>query len=200
MAMPVRCDVRVVAAANRDPRDLVAVGAFRPDLFHRLNIIRIVLPPLRERRTDLPLLIRHYLDRFAVQYGRDELRLDADSLHRLLAHDYPGNVRELEAILHRAVLTSDGPLLAVEPLTDPLDPVDPADVASSELGDFHQAKARLVERFEREYLLSALERSGGVITAAAETAGLSERNFHLKLRKYGLTKSSARLTPMSASA
>jgi transcriptional regulator with GAF, ATPase, and Fis domain len=200
MAMPVRCDVRVVAAANRDPRELVPTGAFRADLFHRLNIIRIVLPPLRERRADLPLLIRYYLDRFAAQYGRDELRLDGESLHRLIAYDYPGNVRELEAILHRAVLTSDGPLLAVEPLTDPLDRPEPGDAPSGELGDFHHAKARVVERFEREYLLNALERSGGVVTTAAETVGLSERNFHLKLRKYGLTKSSVRLTAMSASA
>jgi len=201
MAMPVRCDVRVVAAANRDPRELVAAGSFRADLFHRLNIIRIVLPPLRERRSDLPLLIQHYLGNFARQYGRHELRLERDSLRQLLGYDYPGNVRELEAILHRAVLMSDGPVISTEGLAEPVEPGElGGDVPPGEMGDFHQAKARLIERFERDYLLAALQRSHGVITSAAEVSGLSERNFHLKLRKYGLTRSSDRLTGVSVSA
>jgi DNA-binding NtrC family response regulator len=188
MAMPVQCDVRVVAAANRDLRDLVASGGFRADLFHRLNIIRIVLPPLRERRTDLPLLIQHHLSRFAQRYGRPELRLDPVSFRHLLAYDYPGNVRELETILHRAVLMSDGAVISVEDLSDSEPDSHPTPI---DLGDFHLAKARVVERFERDYLLAVLDRCHGVVTQAAEASGLSERNFHLKLRKYGLGRRAA---------
>jgi DNA-binding NtrC family response regulator len=200
MATPVRCDVRVVAAANRDPRELVAAGTFRADLYHRINIIRIVLPPLRERRADIPMLIDHYLHQFGRQYGRPGLRLEPDSRRRLLAYDYPGNVRELEAILHRAVLMSDESSIFTEPPADSLEVAEPiGDGSPGEGGDFHAAKARVIERFEREYLQAALDRCHGVITLAAESSGLSERNFHLKLRKYGLTRSSDRLTAMSAS-
>jgi DNA-binding NtrC family response regulator len=190
------CDVRVVAAANQDLRTLVSNGAFRADLFHRLNIIRIDLPPLRERRADLPILIDHFLQVFAERYRRGALRLDQESARRLHAYPFPGNVRELEAILHRATLLCAGPVISVEGLLDtdgdvagsaaaPAAARAPAP-AAGDTGLFHRAKATVVERFEREYLMSALSRSGGVITEAARLSGLSERNFHLKLRKYGL--------------
>jgi transcriptional regulator with GAF, ATPase, and Fis domain len=188
---PAICDVRVVAAANRDLRELVAAATFRADLYYRLNIIRIELPPLRERRADLPILIDHLLRTIAGVYRRGELRLDATSARQLLAYDFPGNVRELETILHRAILLSDGPVLSVEGLLEPAAqatiPPPPSDVAPA-AGTFHAAKATIVERFEREYLVSALHRANGVVTEAARMSGLSERNFHLKLRKYGLRR------------
>jgi DNA-binding NtrC family response regulator len=182
---PVVSDVRVVAAANQDLRTLVAAGTFRADLFHRLNIIRIDLPPLRDRRGDLPILIDHFLQVFTTRYGRGTLRLDPQSTRRLLAYDFPGNVRELEAILHRAALMCAGPVVSVEGLLDTGEPVPPS-VPTAATGTFHRAKATIVERFERDYITSALSQSGGVITEAARLSGLSERNFHLKLRKYGL--------------
>jgi two-component system, NtrC family, response regulator AtoC len=182
---PVACDVRVIAAANQDLRTLVAAGTFRADLFHRLNIIRIDLPPLRERRDDLRILIDHFLRTFAERYGRTELRLDAASMRLLHAYDFPGNVRELDAILHRATLMCPGPVIAVEGLLDPAEP-SARGAATADPGTFHRAKACVVERFERDYLLSALDRSHGIITEAARLSGLSERNFHLKMRKYGL--------------
>jgi DNA-binding NtrC family response regulator len=183
---PVVCDVRVVAAANRELRDLVAAGTFRADLFYRLNIIRIELPPLRARRADLPILMDHYLRMFGDRYGRTHLRLDAVSRRELTAYDYPGNVRELETILHRATLLSDGPVISVEGLLEPVRLATPTIPPTTESGTFHRAKANVVERFERDYLISALHRSQGIITEAARVSGLSERNFHLKLRKYGL--------------
>ena len=184
---PMRCDVRIVAAAGPDLTSLVGVGAFRADLFYRLNIIRIDLPPLRERRDDLPMLVDHILRSHPFCQGR---RLDAASMDLLRAHDFPGNVRELESILQRAALMSDGPTISVRGL---LDPVGVPNVTSrdrprvpDEDGDFHSAKARVIERFERAFLTSALSKSNGVITEAARSSGLSERNFHVKLRKYGL--------------
>lgn len=183
------CDVRVVAAANRELRDLVEEGTFRADLFYRLNIIRIHLPPLRQRPADLPLLIDHYLQMYAHRYGRGELAVEPASLRELLDYDYPGNVRELDTIIHRATLLSEGPLVSVSGLLEShvklgSDAV-PARI-DADNSSFHVAKAQVVERFERDYLTTALRRSRGVITEAAKATGLSERNFHLKLRKYGL--------------
>jgi transcriptional regulator with GAF, ATPase, and Fis domain len=188
------CDVRVIAAANQELRDLVAAGTFRADLFYRLNIVRIHLPPLRERRADLPMLIDHYLRIFARRYGRGAVQLDPSSRRKLLDYDYPGNVRELETIIHRATLLGDGPVVSVEGLLESASPV-PASCARPEvLGSFHRDKAKVVEQFERDYLIAAMRRSRGIITEAARAAGLSERNFHLKLRKYGLS----RRTPLEA--
>jgi DNA-binding NtrC family response regulator len=187
---PLRCDVRVVAAAAPDLKSLVTAGAFRPDLFYRLNIIRIDLPPLRERLDDLPLLVAHILRHHPVCQGR---QLDPASMELLRAHDFPGNVRELESILQRAALLGDGPVISVEGLLDlgsgRANGRD--DRAADRVQDFHVAKAMVVERFEREFLESALHRSRGVVTEAARLSGLSERNFHLKLRKYGLGRADA---------
>jgi DNA-binding NtrC family response regulator len=190
------CDVRVIAAANRELRELIAGGAFRADLFHRLNIIHISLPPLRDRRSDIALLIDHCLRTFAGQYGRADLRLDPASLRQLLAYSYPGNVRELESIIHRATLLCDGPLISVEGLLDSTPAAVDEATAPSEPAAFHRAKARVVERFERDYLVSALHRSHGVVTEAARISGLSERNFHLKLRKYGLRRDAPPSAPL----
>jgi transcriptional regulator with PAS, ATPase and Fis domain len=187
MAHPIKCDVRVVAAANRELRDLVTAGSFRADLFYRLDIIRITLPALRERRGDLPALIAQLTRAFAMRYARPVRRFDDLSMRRLLAHDYPGNVRELETIIHRATLLSDGPALSCDGLLEPATTIA-AERADATAPTFHRAKATVVERFEREYLASALRRNHGVITDAARDSGLSERIFHLKLRKYGLRR------------
>ena len=186
---PLHCDVRIVAAAGPDLTNLVASGDFRADLFYRLNIIRIELPPLRERLNDLPLLVAHILRSHPVCQGR---RLDASSLDLLRSYEFPGNVRELESILQRAALLADGPVISVDGLLDPVRATtakhpDRTPVVPKLEMTLGQA-ARVVERFERAFLVSALNRSGGVIINAARASGLSERNFHVKLRKYGLAR------------
>jgi DNA-binding NtrC family response regulator len=188
--MPLRSDVRVIAAAGPDLMSRVASKEFRADLFYRLDIIRIGLPPLRERLDDLPLLVEHTLRSHPACHGR---RLDAASMDLLRTHDFPGNVRELESILQRAALLSDGPEISVTGLLDPTPSLGASDTTSAPdtVRDFHDAKAHVIERFEREFLMSALKRARGVITEAARSCGLSERNFHVKLRKYGLAKSHA---------
>jgi DNA-binding NtrC family response regulator len=188
--MPLRCNVRVIAAAGPDLMSRVANKEFRADLFYRLDIIRISLPPLRERLDDLPLLVEHTLRSHPACHGR---QLDAASMDLLRAHDFPGNVRELESILQRAALLSDGPEISVAGLLDPAPSPRTSDRAVSleTVRDFHDAKANVIERFERAFLTSALTRSRGVITEAARSCGLSERNFHVKLRKYGLAKINA---------
>lgn len=187
---PLVCDVRVIAAANRELSELVKLGTFRADLYYRLNIVRIMLPPLRERRADLPALVNHFLKVHGSQVNRRDLSLDPSSMRVLSAYDFPGNVRELESIIQRAVLYCDGPVVSVQGLLDaPLNGSDAKAPRSNRVNEpradnFHKAKAQVVETFERDYIFSALQRCRGVVADAARTSGLSERNFHLKLRKY----------------
>ncbi len=192
--IPLTCDVRVVAAANRELKELVAAGSFRADLFYRLNIVRIALPPLRDRRDDLPVLVEHILRKHGARLGRSDLQLDATSMRQLRGYDFPGNVRELESLLQRGVILSDGPIISLDGVLDGvLDSTCRAKStehrpSTSVSANFHHAKASVVEQFERDFLVNALHHCHGIITEAARVSGLSERNFHLKLRKYRLVK------------
>jgi DNA-binding NtrC family response regulator len=179
------CDVRVVAATNRDLLRLTALGQFRNDLYYRLNIIRLHLPPLRERRGDIPLLIDHFLRAFRAAYHKEGLELSAEAADVLRHYDYPGNVRELENVLLRTVLVCRAGAisprdLALEVRAGLPTPAVPAPA------NFHEAKARVVEEFEQAYLAAVLAACGGIVSRAARCAGLSERNFHEKLKKYHL--------------
>lgn len=183
---------RVVAAVNTDLKDLVAAGQFRADLFYRLNVIQLDLPPLRERTGDLPLLAEHFLAMYRVRYGKPRLSFSPEILEALRGHDFPGNVRELENLIHRAVVLAEGEMLTARDLPRDFTPSpDRGVVARSGPAAFHSTKAFLVERFERDFLVAALGRAQGVITEAARQIGLSERVFHVKLRKYGIQYDSA---------
>jgi DNA-binding NtrC family response regulator len=180
------CDVRIVAATNRDLRPLVAADSFRKDLYYRLNIIRLDLPPLRERRSDIPLLIDHFLRRFRACYHKQNLEISGAAVEALCRHDFPGNVRELENIMRRAAILCRGPAISVGDLAldETAQRPEHADTAR---GTFHEAKAQAVGHFEQAYLISILTACGGIVSRAARRAGLSERNFHEKLKKYGLS-------------
>lgn len=177
---------RVVAAVNVSLHDLVAAGSFRADLYYRLNVIQLELPPLRERRDDILELASHFLARYAVQYGKVGLRLTEPVRIALMQHDYPGNVRELENAIHRAVVLAEDATLSTRDLPADFHALPRDDDAAGRGTAFHLAKAALVARFERDYLSAALMRARGVIVDAARDVGLSERVFHVKLRKYGM--------------
>jgi DNA-binding NtrC family response regulator len=177
---------RVVAAVNADLKGLVAAGQFRADLFYRLNVIQLELPPLRERAGDVPLLAEHLLAMYRMRYRKPRLSLSPEMLEALCRHDYPGNVRELENVIHRAVVLADGDVLTTRDLPRDFAPSDRSTPTRPGPAPFHSAKAFLVERFERDFLVAALGRAQGVITEAARQIGLSERVFHVKLRKYGI--------------
>jgi DNA-binding NtrC family response regulator len=179
------CDVRVVAATNRDLLQLIALGQFRNDLYYRLNIIRLHLPPLRERRGDIPLLITHFLQVFSSVYDKPDLHLTNEAADLLSQYDYPGNVRELENIIHRVVLLCRTRVIMPADLAPEVRSARPAP-ASAALADFHSAKARVIEAFELAYLTDMLAATGGIVCRAAKCAGLSERNFHEKMKKYNL--------------
>lgn len=178
------CDVRVVAASNQDLQKLVDEGRFRADLYYRLNVIRLHLPPLRERVGDVALLTDHFLHLFSKAYHKPKLRLSSAACDVLVRHDYPGNVRELENALHRAVVVCRGNRILPRHLPSELT----TEGEKPELvgGDFHDAKNKAVEDFERRYLTSTLIECGGIVSRAADRSGLSERVFHEKLKKYGI--------------
>ena len=189
------CDVRVIAATNQDVSAAVRTGAFRADLYYRLDVIRLHVPPLRERKDDIPLLARRFADEFGQRYYGRVPSLEPGFCDQLLRHDFPGNVRELSNYVHRAVIASHGsplsramlPVFEAEPQAQDPEPPQPSDAET-----FHEAKKRLIEIFEREYLMSVLSECGGIIHRAAERANLSERSFHIKLRQYGIDGTSFR--------
>jgi two-component system, NtrC family, response regulator AtoC len=181
-----RVDVRIVTATNRDLEALVREGRFRDDLYYRLNVIPIRLPPLRERRDDLPALLEHFLGSFAGRYGRAAPIPPPDLLAAAQAYPWPGNVRELRNLCERAVLmgwAAIAPILCAAredrlggaPLVDPSLPL-------------LEARGRLIERFEREYLTRLLKEHRGRIGEVARAAGIAERNLYEKMKAYGLSR------------
>ena len=179
------CDVRVVAASNQDLTRLVVQGKFRADLYYRLNVIRLHLPPLRERAGDVPLLTDYFLPLFAKTYHKPGINLSPAVSVVLAQHDYPGNIRELENILHRAVILCRRSEILLRDLPPELTAQGVTRVRSRRKG-FHEAKSNAVEEFERGYLTATLRTCGGIVSRAADQAGLSERVFHAKLKKYGI--------------
>ena len=177
-----RVDVRVIAATNRDIESMTRSGEFREDLYYRLNVVTIEVPPLRDRREDIPLLVQHFLEQFATEGGGLK-RVSRECMDTLVRYSYPGNVRELENIVHRAVVLARGPLIGTTDLPDHVTglPVESA-----------QKPVTFVERvedFERTLIVDALAKSNGVQTHAARLLGMSERHLRYKLKKYSLETS-----------
>jgi two-component system response regulator AtoC len=181
-----RVDVRVVAATNRDLEALVKEGQFRDDLYYRLNVIPLRLPPLRERPGDLPALVDHFVRSFAERLGRAVPMPPPEVLAAAAGYPWPGNVRELRNLCERAALMgwdAVAPLLG-RPGEAPATLATPAEFSLPLL----DARARLVERFEREYLTRLLKQHRGKVGEVARAAGIAERNLYEKLKAYGLSR------------
>jgi two-component system NtrC family response regulator len=177
---PIPVDVRLLAATHRDLESLVRRGEFRDDLYYRVNVVTVVVPPLRERREDIPLLLDHFLAKFAQANGKTVRGLTREARDALLRYDYPGNVRELENLIERAVVLTRDEVIGAGDL--PLSLTEcrkaPGDGASL---------TAAVEGLERRLIRDALGRADGVQTRAAELLGVSERVLRYKLKKYGLS-------------
>lgn len=185
-----RSDVRVIAASNRDLRVMARQNNFRQDLYFRLNVLPISLPPLRERREDIPLLARHFVQQLDLTGGRGESRqLTQEALLKLLAHDWPGNVRELRHVIERSVLLAMGDRIDAGDIALDSELDDPAETAAIDdevLGEesFRSAKKRVVESFERRYIESLLALHHGNLTHAANAAKKNRRAFFELVRKH----------------
>ena len=173
--------VRVIAAANVDFERIIQERKFREDLYYRLNVLRLLLPPLRERRGDLPLLAHYLLQRQALVLGCVAKPLTAAALDSMAAYRWPGNVRELENVLTRALVLSDGAEIQAEDLSLPISPEKSGDES------FRTLKARVIKDFERDYLQRMLDRYKGNITQAAHASVKNRRAFWELLRKHGLS-------------
>jgi DNA-binding NtrC family response regulator len=185
---PIQVDVRVVAATHRDLEQEVASGGFRQDLYYRLKVVEVALPPLSERSEDVPALAQRFLEQVNERLGRDKQRLSEPALARLVRHPWPGNVRELRNVLEQAAVLAGGTVIEEQDLH--LDaPAFPApapvrqDLASL---PFSEAKRRMVDRFERDFLLGALRAHDGNISRAAESIGMVRQSLQQKIRELGL--------------
>jgi two-component system response regulator AtoC len=181
-------DVRVIAATARDLSREVAEGRFREDLFYRLDVVRVTVPPLRERREDIPLLVDHFLAQFRGTLGKGVRGIADDALAKLVAYAWPGNVRELENVVERAVILADEDRITLRELPQSVnaEPASPAASASAG-GDLSLAGAR--RRFETAWIRDALAAANGNRTHAARLLGISHRALLYKLKEYGLGRS-----------
>ena len=179
---PITVDVRVLAATHRDLERMIQEGTFREDLFYRLNVIALLLPPLRERREDIPALAAHFLDRHGTKLGR-QLRLSADALDRLLAYPWPGNVRELENAMERTAILSRGDTVGCDDLP-------PHVAAGTGLGLAPALPPQhTLAEVDRLHILQTLERYGWNHSRAAEALGIGRTTLWRKLKEYGLERS-----------
>ena len=177
-----RADVRIISATNRDLDARVKAGAFREDLYYRLKVVTIDLPPLRERKEDIPPLIDHFLHKYAAENGKVIKGISSEARDLLIKYDYPGNVRELENILERAVVIGRDEIISVEDL-----PFLEDSLTAAEEGKKAEGLLRgTMEEMERKMIVEAMEKAGDHQTRAAEILGISERMLRYKLKKYGL--------------
>ena len=185
-------DVRVVAASNRRLSELVAAGQFRADLFYRLDVLTLTLPPLRERREDIQPLALEFMSQCAAKHSRPARDLAPAALQSLLAYSWPGNVRELRHVVERAVLMGDGAEIGADDIELQAMP----DAGCRAMQSFQVMKARVIESFERQYIETLLASSQGNVTVAARAAGKHRRAFFELMRKHHIAAEAFRSTPV----
>jgi DNA-binding NtrC family response regulator len=169
---PIPIDVRFIVATNRSLEELILNGQFRADLYHRLNVVKIIMPPLRERREDIPLLVQHFVDHYAQHYHREVTGFDSEAMQLLLEHDWPGNVRELQNLVERHVALADEPLMHLESITS--------------LRGQEQIDSDLptLAELERRYIHKVLQRFNNSREKTAETLGINKSTLWRKLQNY----------------
>ena len=179
---PIRVDVRVIAASNQPLPERIAQGRFRADLFHRLNVIPIEVPPLRRRRDDVPLLVEHFAKTFSAEYGKRPKALTGEAMGYFMAYDWPGNVRELRNMVERLVIMTSDDLITPEHLPAPLRTGEVVALADGGQQSLREAR----DAFERAYILGELRAHGWNITQTAKTLGIGRVNLWRKLKAYGI--------------
>jgi two-component system response regulator PilR (NtrC family) len=180
-----KIDVRIVSATNRRLEDEVAAGRFREDVYYRLNVIQLTLPPLRDRPEDIPLLAQHFIRRFADEIGKEVEGMDGEAFDMLSTYGFPGNVRELENLIERAVALARGPVIGTA-LLPPTVTANPSAGPISRIDDEGVDLEALVATYERSLLSEALSKTGGIKKKAARLLGISFRSFRYRLEKLGL--------------
>ncbi len=184
----IKVDVRIVSASNRDIKEDVAAGTFREDLFYRLNVIQIEVPPLKDRIDDIPLLVKHFIDKYTTDEGKGQIELSPEVWKTFYTYHWPGNVRELENVIERAVVLSSGGVISLEDLPEymtmdkknteiDLEQIVPVDISLPEA----------LEQLEEKLIRRALDYSKQVQARAADLLGISRHLLHYKMKKYGIS-------------
>jgi two-component system response regulator HydG len=188
---PIKVNVRMVAATNADLKEMVAKGSFRKDLFYRLNVVSIVLPPLRERKIDIPLLMEHFLKEMMARHGKQVSGFSKAAQGALIAYDWPGNIRQLRNTVERMVVVDLDGQLDVDDLPDDIPPLHPdrAEAGRAPLDAVGPdgLVGRPLEEVEKYYIRKALEMTGGKREEAAAMLGIGERTLYRKIKEWGLT-------------
>jgi DNA-binding NtrC family response regulator len=186
----IEVDVRVISATNRDLGQSVANGQFREDLYYRLNVISIQLPPLRERKGDIPLIADHYLKKYVASSEKEVKGIAPEAMRLLEEYHWPGNVRELQNVMERAVVLTEHELLRPQDLPEQIHTrVGIASTVSPRDLPLKQAKEEWAASFERDYLIHLLKRHDGNISQAAKSAGVDRKTIHRLVKKYGIRAS-----------
>lgn len=169
---PIDIDVRFIVASNKDLERLAVSNEFRHDLYHRLNVVKLTMPALREHRDDIPLLIKHFVEIYAKDFQRDVKGFNADAMKKLIAYDWPGNVRELQNLIERSIALADSPTMKLEEITS----LRSTDTIDSDLPN--------LEELEKRYILKLLERFDDSRDKTAETLGINKSTLWRKLQQY----------------
>jgi two-component system nitrogen regulation response regulator NtrX len=180
---PVSVDCRVVAATNKELSKEIERGGFREDLYFRLNVVPFYVPPLRERRDDIPLLVNHFLSEFSVEHGRRPKEIRADAMEVLVAYSWPGNVRELKNMIERLVIMVPDDRVEAKDLPAPL---RKNGASRSEIPGEYASLAAAREAWERHYLLRKLRENGGNVSRTAEALQIERSNLYRKMKSYGI--------------
>jgi DNA-binding NtrC family response regulator len=202
---PLSVDVRIIAATNQDLEAMVAQGKFREDLYYRIKVVEIRIPPLRERREDIPLMVQHFIQDACTRFGKPEKQLAPEAMRECIERTWKGNARSLKAAIEQAVILSSGAEITSEDLfagsepdsepaaartsqgrtgaADTSNSVDPAGEGLT----FREAKEKFVGDWERNFFLSVLRSTGGNISRAAERTGMYRQSFQQKMRELGIT-------------
>ncbi|MBI5557503.1 MAG: sigma-54-dependent Fis family transcriptional regulator [Deltaproteobacteria bacterium] len=187
----IKVEARVVASTNQDLEARILAGEFRADLFYRLNVVTVKMPPLRDMREDMPLLVHHFLERYKRQHGRPDLVIAPEALQFLYQQEWPGNVRELQHTIKRAVLLAPGNTVSVSDVCVADEKADRLRCPQDQLQQlcnlsYNEAKAEVVQRFSIAYLGQLLSRHQGNVTAAAKQCGLERQAFQRLMRRHGV--------------
>lgn len=183
-AKPRKADIRITAATNSDVRSLVKEGTLRKDLYYRLNIASLYIPPLKERREDIPILVEYFMSKYCKEYGKPIKVLSKDTMMKFVSYSWPGNIRELENKIQQIVVMSTTTVINIESIEPTLsEPIS----KENKLEDFNSAKKKIISSFERTYLIQLLTEHGGNVVSAAKRAGKSRTGLWNLLKKYNIS-------------
>ncbi len=182
---PIDVDVRIIAATNRDLKKAVAEGKFREDLFYRLNVIPILIPPLRDRREDIPLLVENFVERLSVETKKRIDGVSAEAMNALVAHDWPGNVRELRNVLERGAVVATGPVIQLLDLGLPTRGEPSGGAAGARGGGSGMVS---LEEVEKRHVAAVLAHTGGNVSQSARILGIDRVTLYNKMKRYGLRR------------